>query len=126
MCLALGVLRRLAGALQADLFALLDARVAGEEAGLAEVGALVAYTGVAMVSEKAPRSPSARARRPRNVRYVLDEAGAKTAVVLPIKEYERLMEDLFDRRLIADARSEPAVDIETVEARLIKDGLLPP
>ena len=75
-----------------------------------------------MVTEKAP---SRRARRPRNVQYVLDATGAKTAVVLPIKEYERLMEDLFDRRLIAEARSEPTVAIEDVEARLRQDGLLP-
>lgn len=78
-----------------------------------------------MVTEKARMGLSKRARRPRNVQYVLDESGAKTAVVLPIKEYERLMEDLFDRRLIDEARSEPAVDIDKVEARLRKDGLLP-
>jgi len=46
-------------------------------------------------------------------------------VVLPIEDYDRLMEDLFDRHLIEKARAEPGTDIEEVEARLRKDGLLP-
>ena len=43
------------------------------------------------------------------VRYIVDEKGERTAVVLPINEYKELLEDLHDLVVIAERREEPTV-----------------
>jgi PHD/YefM family antitoxin component YafN of YafNO toxin-antitoxin module len=56
--------------------------------------------------------------------YVVDEEGHRKAVILPVEEYERLLEDLHDLALVAERRDEPSVSLADVEARLRADGLL--
>ena len=56
--------------------------------------------------------------------YVTDETGKKTAVILPIEEFEELLEDLADLATMAERRDEPALTHEEVLARLKRDGLL--
>ena len=51
-------------------------------------------------------------------RFVLNERGEKAAVVLPIAEYESLLEDLEDLATIAERRDEPTEPLEAVLARL--------
>jgi hypothetical protein len=58
------------------------------------------------------------------VQYVTDEHGQKQAVLIPIADYERLMEDLGDLAAIAERRGEPTVSHEVFVAELKKDGLL--
>ena len=41
-----------------------------------------------------------------NTRYITAEDGSKTDVVLPVAEYESLMEDLQDLAVIAERRDE--------------------
>ena len=60
-----------------------------------------------------------------SAQYVSDEAGRRTAVLLPIEEYERLLEDLQDLAAIAERRDEPTVSHEDLVAELKRDGLLP-
>ena len=60
-----------------------------------------------------------------NVQYLTDESGKKTAVVLPISDYEKLMEDLDDLAAIADRRDEPTIPHEQFKAELKRDGILP-
>lgn len=43
----------------------------------------------------------------RNVQYATDAEGNKTAVILPIEEYEELMEDLHLSRVARERRDEP-------------------
>lgn len=50
--------------------------------------------------------------------FVVNEKGKKTAVILPIKEYEELMEDLEDLAIIAERRNEPTEPIDVVIQRL--------
>lgn len=50
--------------------------------------------------------------------YIVDEEGQKTAVVLPIEEYEELLEDLRDLAIIAERRGEPTVTFEELKKRL--------
>jgi len=57
--------------------------------------------------------------------FVIDAGGRPTAVILPIKEYEELMEDLFDLGMMADREHEPTIPWEEVQKRLRADGLLP-
>ncbi len=56
--------------------------------------------------------------------YVVDPRGKKTAVVLPIKRYERLMEDLHDLAVVAERRDEKSVSLMAMKRRLKKNGLL--
>ncbi len=56
--------------------------------------------------------------------YIVDEKGQKTAVVLPIQEYEELLEDLHDLAVIAERRDEPTIAFEELKERLRKDGFL--
>ena len=50
--------------------------------------------------------------------YVVDENGNRTAVMLPIEEYEALLEDLQDLAVIAQRRDEPTVPIDVVVEQL--------
>ena len=57
-------------------------------------------------------------------KYITDESGCKTAVVLPIDEYEELMEDLHDLAVVAERRDEPSISLDEVRTKLKADGLL--
>ena len=48
--------------------------------------------------------------------------GKRTAVILPIEEYEELLEDLYDLGVIASRRHEPTIPFEDVLRRLKKNG----
>lgn len=56
--------------------------------------------------------------------YITDETGKKTAIILPIEEFEELLEDLQDLAVLAERRDEPTVPHEEVVARLKRDGYL--
>lgn len=57
-------------------------------------------------------------------RYITDAKGKKKAVVLPLREYRELLEDLADLRLLAERRDEPTRPLSEVERRLKVRGLL--
>lgn len=48
----------------------------------------------------------------------MDENGEKTAVLLPIQEYETLMEAIQDLAIIAERRGEPRMPVDAVKERL--------
>jgi len=50
--------------------------------------------------------------------FVVDENGKRTAVMLPIEEYEQLLEDLQDLAVIAQRRNEPTVTLDVVMEQL--------
>jgi len=56
--------------------------------------------------------------------FVTNEAGERTAVILPIDEFQELLEDIDDLAAVADRRNEPTVSHEDVLATLKADGLL--
>ncbi len=56
--------------------------------------------------------------------YVTDSDGRKTAVILPIEEYDELLEDLADLAVVAERRGEPMVPHDRVVTELEKDGPL--
>ncbi len=51
-------------------------------------------------------------------RFLVDENGRRTSVVLPIGEFQELMEDLEDLAVIAERNEEPAESLEAVKKRL--------
>jgi PHD/YefM family antitoxin component YafN of YafNO toxin-antitoxin module len=56
--------------------------------------------------------------------YVIDTEGNKTAVILSLKRYEQLMEDLHDLAVVAERREEEPISLEEMKRRLREDGLL--
>ena len=52
------------------------------------------------------------------IRFLVDENGRKKSVVLPLKEYRDLLEDLADLSLIAERKVEPAEPLDVVKKRL--------
>jgi len=56
--------------------------------------------------------------------YVVDEKGRKTAVIIPVEEYEELLEDIHDLAIIAERRDEPTMSFEELKKKLKEDGLL--
>ena len=56
--------------------------------------------------------------------YLIDENGQKTSVVIPVEEYEELLEDIHDLAVIAERKDEPTVSFSELKKRLKADGLL--
>jgi len=56
--------------------------------------------------------------------FIINHRGKKTAVVMPLADYERLLEDLHDLSVIAERRDEPSIPLDEVKRRLRADGLL--
>jgi hypothetical protein len=56
--------------------------------------------------------------------YIVDAKGERTSVILPVKEYEELLEDLYDLAIIAERQEEPTVSFEELKKKLEEDGLL--
>lgn len=56
--------------------------------------------------------------------YLLDRDGKKAFVVLPVDEYESLLEDIQDLGVIAERRDEPKLSLDDFERELKADGLL--
>ncbi len=56
--------------------------------------------------------------------FIVDDKGRKTKVVLPIKDYEKLLEDLHDLAVVAERKCEESIPFEGIEKRLKHDGLL--
>ena len=55
--------------------------------------------------------------------YLVDENGHKTAVVIPMKEYEELLEDLHDLAVIAERKDEPTISMEELKKSLKSDSV---
>jgi hypothetical protein len=56
--------------------------------------------------------------------HITDEKSKKKSVILPIAEFEALIEDMEDLAAVAETREEPTLSHEDVVAELKKDGLL--
>jgi len=56
--------------------------------------------------------------------FVVDPNGKKTAVILSLKRYRELMEDLHDLAMVAERRNERPISLDEMKRRLKKDGLL--
>jgi len=58
------------------------------------------------------------------IQYLVDNNGEKTAVVLPISEYEALMEDFHDLAVMAERRDEPTISLDDLMRHLEEDGII--
>jgi PHD/YefM family antitoxin component YafN of YafNO toxin-antitoxin module len=59
-----------------------------------------------------------------DVQYVTNEAGEKTAVIVPLEEFQELLEDMEDLAAAAERRDEPTISHEELLAELRRDGNL--
>jgi hypothetical protein len=57
-------------------------------------------------------------------KFVVDKVGRKTGVVISLKRYRRLIEDLHDLTAIAERRAEKPISFEVLKRRLRRDGLI--
>jgi hypothetical protein len=56
--------------------------------------------------------------------FVVDAKGKRTGVILPVKRYQKLMEDLHDLAVVAERRAEQPISLDEMKRRLKKDGVL--
>ena len=56
--------------------------------------------------------------------FVVDAKGNKTGVILSMKRYQKLMEDLHDLAVVAERRAEKPVSVGEMKRRLKNDGIL--
>ncbi len=56
--------------------------------------------------------------------FIIDANGNKTSVILPLKKYEKLMEDLHDLAVVAERRAEEPITPDEMKRRLKTDGIL--
>jgi hypothetical protein len=50
--------------------------------------------------------------------FIVDARGRRSAVVLPIREYERLLEDLHDLAVVAERKREATLELAELRRRL--------
>jgi hypothetical protein len=57
------------------------------------------------------------------LQYITDKTGEKTAVILPIREFQELLEGIEDLATLAERREEPCMSHDELLAELRRDGL---
>jgi len=61
---------------------------------------------------------------PAHARYITDDEGRKTAVILPIKNYRQLLEDLHDLAVVAERRDQETISLQEMQRRLKSNGII--
>jgi PHD/YefM family antitoxin component YafN of YafNO toxin-antitoxin module len=56
--------------------------------------------------------------------FVVDTKGKKISVILSLKRYQQMQEDLHDLAVVAERRDEEPISLEEMKRRLKKDGIL--
>lgn len=60
-----------------------------------------------------------------STKFVTNNKGKKIAAILPIREYEDLLQDIYSAALIERRRKEKFYPWEDLKKKLIQDGILP-
>ena len=56
--------------------------------------------------------------------FITDKTGQKISVILPMHEYEELLEDLKDLAAVAELKNAPTVSLDSVIKKLKANDLL--
>jgi hypothetical protein len=59
-----------------------------------------------------------------STQFVVDAKGRKKGVLLSVKQYQKLLEDLHDLAVVAERRAEKPISLKEMKHRLKKDGFL--
>jgi hypothetical protein len=70
------------------------------------------------------RTPSG-GKAMKGVKFVVDESGEKSAVLIDLKEHAELWEDVYDTYLARERAEEPRESLAEVKAKLAAQGKLP-
>ena len=54
--------------------------------------------------------------------YVVDRMGKKKGVILPLAQYQKLLEDLHDLAVVAERRNERPISLKEMRRRLKHHG----
>jgi len=60
---------------------------------------------------------------PAQAQYITNSTGRKKAVILPIREYQRLLEDFHDLTVVAERREEYPISLDEMKKRLAGHSL---
>ena len=66
-----------------------------------------------------------RTRPVKGVQFLVDDDGAKTAVLIDLRKNPDLWEDLYDAALARERAAEPRESLDAVKRRLQRAGKLP-
>jgi len=55
-------------------------------------------------------------------KYIVNNKGKKIAIILPMKQYEQLLEDLHDLAIVAERRNEPVISLEEMKGIVKENG----
>lgn len=58
------------------------------------------------------------------IRYITNDKGQKTDLIISLKEHSQIVEDLLDALIIEERRSEEAIPFENLLAQLKAEGKL--
>lgn len=58
------------------------------------------------------------------LRYITNDSGEKTAVILSMDQFQELIDDIEDLAAVAERRDEPTIPHKDVVAELKRDGLI--
>lgn len=56
--------------------------------------------------------------------YITNDSGEKVSVILPINEFQELLEDIEDLATVAERRDEPRISHEKLIMELRQDGFI--
>lgn len=56
--------------------------------------------------------------------FITNAKGQKTSIILPLSQYQKLMEDLHDLAIVAERRDEEPINLDEMQHRLEHDGIL--
>jgi hypothetical protein len=59
-----------------------------------------------------------------HTQYITDNTGQRVSVVIPLAEFEELLEDLNDLAIAAERRDEPSITHNELLAGLQRDGII--
>jgi hypothetical protein len=59
-----------------------------------------------------------------HLQYITDETGEKTSVIVPLAEFQEVVEDIEDLATVAERREEPTISHEELVTILKRDGLI--
>jgi len=60
----------------------------------------------------------------KGIQFLVDDTGEKKAVLIDLKKYGDLWEDLYDSILVQDRQDEPRESLDVVRERLRRKGKL--
>ena len=50
-----------------------------------------------------------------DAQFIVDETGVKRAVILPMEDYEELLEDIHELAVIAERKDEPTISLDELK-----------